>query len=35
VMKNKKITVVSVAPLLAEAIRRLRTGESISKALIL
>jgi ribose-phosphate pyrophosphokinase len=35
VVKNKKITVVSVAPLLAEAIRRLRTGESISKALIL
>ncbi|HWY79038.1 MAG TPA: ribose-phosphate diphosphokinase [Candidatus Sulfotelmatobacter sp.] len=35
VLKNKKITIVSVAPLLAEAIRRIKTGESISKALIL
>lgn len=35
VIKNKKITIVSVAPLLAEAIRRIKTGESISKALIL
>lgn len=35
VLQNKKITIVSVAPLLAEAIRRVRTGESISQALIL
>lgn len=35
VLQNKKITIVSVAPLLAEAIRRIKTGESISKALIL
>lgn len=35
VAKNKKITIVSVAPLLAEAVRRIRTGESISKSLIL
>jgi ribose-phosphate pyrophosphokinase len=35
VLKNKKITIVSVAPLLAEAIRRIKTGESISKSLIL
>lgn len=35
VKKNKKITIVSVAPLLAEAIRRIETGESISKDLIL
>ncbi|HSX08804.1 MAG TPA: ribose-phosphate diphosphokinase, partial [Candidatus Saccharimonadales bacterium] len=35
VVKNKKITIVSVAPLLAEAMRRITTGESISKALIL
>ena len=35
VLKNKKFTIVSVAPLLAEAIRRIKTGESISKALIL
>lgn len=35
VIKNKKITIVSTAPLLAEAIRRIITGESISKALIL
>jgi len=30
--KNKKITIVSVAPLVAEAIRRIKTGESISKS---
>jgi|SRR6185369_1125107 len=35
VLKNSKITIVSVAPLLAEAINRIRTGESISKDLIL
>ena len=35
VLQNKKISVITVAPLLAEAIRRIRTGESISKALIL
>jgi len=35
VASNKKISIVTVAPLLAEAIRRIRTGESISKALIL
>lgn len=35
VVKNKKITIISVAPLLAEAIRRIETGESISKDLIL
>jgi ribose-phosphate pyrophosphokinase len=35
VLSNKKISIVTVAPLLAEAIRRIRTGESISKALIL
>lgn len=35
VLNNKKITVVTVAPLLAEAIRRIRSGESISKDLIL
>lgn len=35
VLKNNKITIVTVAPLLAEAIRRIKTGESISKALIL
>lgn len=34
ILKNKKITIVSVAPLLAEAIRRVHTGESISKDLI-
>lgn len=33
--KNKKVSVVSVAPLLAEAIRRIETGESISRDLIL
>jgi ribose-phosphate pyrophosphokinase len=35
VLKNSKITIVSVAPLLAEAIARIRSGESISKDLIL
>ncbi len=35
IRKNPKITLVSVAPLLAEVIRRVRTGESISKDLIL
>jgi len=35
ILQNKKITIVSVAPLLAEAIRRIKTGESLSKALIL
>lgn len=32
---HKKITIVSVAPLLAEAVKRIETGESISKDLIL
>ena len=35
IVRNKKITIVSVAPLLAEVIRRIETGESISKDLIL
>ena len=35
VINNPKITIVSVAKLLAEAIRRIKTGESISKDLIL
>lgn len=35
VLKNKKITIVTVAPLLAEAIKRIKSGESISKELIL
>lgn len=35
VIGSRKITVVSVAPLLAEAIRRIYTGESISRGLIL
>lgn len=35
VRKNPKITIVSVAPLIAEAIARIRSGESISKDLIL
>lgn len=35
VRNHPKITVVSVAPLLAEAIKRIRSGESISKDLIL
>ena len=34
-IRSRKITVVSVAPLLAEAIRRIYTGESISRGLIL
>lgn len=35
IQKNPKITIVSVAPLLAEAIRRITTGDSLSKDLIL
>lgn len=35
VLEHPKISIVSVAPLLAEAIRRIQTGESISKDLIL
>lgn len=35
VLDNSKMTIVSVAPLIAEAIRRVKTGESISKDLIL
>lgn len=35
VVKNKKVTVVPIAPLLAEAIKRIETGESISHDLIL
>ena len=35
VINSKKIKVASVAPLLAEAIRRIQTGESISRDLIL
>jgi ribose-phosphate pyrophosphokinase len=35
VINNPKVTVVSIAKLLAEAIRRIKTGESISKGLIL
>lgn len=35
VLNSPKIKVVSVAPLLAEAIRRIKTGESLSKDLIL
>ncbi|MDO8657454.1 MAG: ribose-phosphate pyrophosphokinase [Candidatus Levybacteria bacterium] len=35
IMNSPKITVVSVAPLLAEAIKRIQTGESISEDLIL
>jgi len=35
VISNPKVTVVSVAPLLAGAIKRIRTGESLSKDLIL
>jgi ribose-phosphate pyrophosphokinase len=34
VLKNKKIEVVSVAPLLAEAIKRIETGDSISSLII-
>ena len=35
IIDHPKVTLVSVAPLLAEAIRRIQTGESISKDLIL
>lgn len=35
VLQNKKITIVSIAPLLAEAIKRIQSGESISKDLVL
>ncbi len=35
IMDNSKIKIVSVAPLLAEAIKRIETGESISEDLIL
>ena len=35
VSSHKKITIVSVAPLLAEAIKRIETGQSISRDLIL
>ncbi len=35
VLKNKKVVVASIAPLLAEAIKRIETGESISRDLIL
>jgi ribose-phosphate pyrophosphokinase len=35
IVKNPKIEVISVAPLLAEAIRRINTGESLSEKLIL
>ncbi len=35
IKNNPKITIVSVAPLLAEAIRRITTGESLSRDLIL
>lgn len=34
VAKHRKITVVSVAPLLAEAIRRIQTGESLSELIL-
>jgi ribose-phosphate pyrophosphokinase len=34
VLKNPKIKVVTVAPLLAESIRRIRTGESISDLIL-
>lgn len=33
--KNKKVSVVSVAPLLSEAIKRIESGESLSRDLIL
>lgn len=33
--KNKKVSVVSVAPLISEAIKRIESGESISRDLIL
>ena len=35
VKNNPKLTIVTVAPLLAEAIRRIKSGKSISKDLIL
>lgn len=35
VLKHPKVTVVSIAPLLAEAIRRIESGESLSNALFL
>jgi ribose-phosphate pyrophosphokinase len=35
ILENKKFTIVTVAPLFAEAVRRIHTGESISQALIL
>lgn len=35
VLKNPKIKVASVAPLIAEAIRRIKTGESLTKDLFL
>lgn len=35
ILKNKKITIITVAPLVAAAIERIRSGESISKDLIL
>jgi ribose-phosphate pyrophosphokinase len=34
VTKNSKIEIVSVAPLLAEAIKRIETGDSISSLII-
>jgi ribose-phosphate pyrophosphokinase len=34
VLRNKKITIVSVAPLLAKAIKRITTGESISNLVL-
>lgn len=35
VLHSKKITIASIAPLLAEAIKRVKSGESISKDLLL
>ncbi|HZE87845.1 MAG TPA: ribose-phosphate diphosphokinase [Methylomirabilota bacterium] len=35
IRNSKKMTIVSVAPLIAEAIKRIKSGESISKDLIL
>lgn len=35
VLKNKKIKIITIAPLLAEAIKRIQSGESISEGLIL
>lgn len=34
ILKHPKITIVSIAPLLAEAIRRIQTGESISSLIL-